>query len=225
MSNILHSGAQHRSLAIPMLFAALEPAVQERLRAASPPRLYTDGQFIQHRGDKADGFWLIEEGAVRVGVHLPDGEFRAVAVLGPGDSYGELAVFAGTPRVVDGLSRGESRIRFIPARPFLEAVDASPVSGRALLGALSAHLQDTLNLLAGMRRGTNPARLAGLLTNLAGGRDTVPVRQQELAELLGVTRATANSALARLAALGLIERGYGRIRIRDAEALSLYALG
>ncbi len=181
MSSSLHSRAvlpQQRSLAAPMLFAALATDVQAQLRAASPPRRHTDGQIIQQRGTRADGFSLIEEGAVRVGVFLPEGEFRAVAVLGPGDSYGELAVFAGTPRVVDAVSRGDSVVRFIAARPFLEAVEGSPTSTRALLAALSAQLQDTLGLLPGC--GAGPTlhgwRVCWRILPAIGARSPLPSR-------------------------------------------------
>lgn len=225
MSNSLQSRPFNRSLATPMLFAALEPALQERLRAASPRRRYSDGQFLQHRGDRAKGFWLIEEGAVRVGQFLPDGEFRAVALLGPGDSYGELALFAATPRIVDALSRGESTVRFVEGGAFLRALDDFPASSRALLGALSHQLQDTLTLLAGLRRGTNPVRMAGLLANMTRDSGEVAVTQQELAELLGVTRATANVAVRDLERRGLVERGYGLLRVRDVAALAHFALG
>ena len=225
MSNSLHSRSQRRSLPVPMLFAALEPALRQALIERSAARSYADGQFIQHRGSVADGFWLIEAGNVRVGQYLPDGEFRAVAVLGPGDSYGELAVFAQRPRVVDAVARGTARVRFIAGPAFLAALADYPQSSRALLGALSAQLQDTLDQLAGLRRGSNPARVAGLLLNLAGPEGEVAITQQELAELLGVTRATANAALRTLEQQGLIERGYGTVRIVQPKALSALALG
>lgn len=207
-----------------MLFATLEPELKERLVSASPPRTFSDGQFIQHRGSKADGFWLIEKGSVRIGLHLPDGEFRAVAVLAPGDSYGELAVFSGSRRVVDALSRGQSEVRFIAATRFLAALEDFPKSSRALLGALSAQLQHALDQLAGMRRGSTPARLAGLLSNLAGQDSKIVITQAELAELLGTTRATANAALRALEEAGIIKRGYSTIQIFDPEALALFAL-
>lgn len=210
-----------------MLFSALDPALQAHLVRTSRERSFADGQFIQQRGDPADGFWLIEEGTVRVGQFLPDGEFRAVALLGAGDSYGELAVFSGKPRIVDAISRGESRVRLIAARPFLEILGNYPESTRALLGALSEQLQDTLSILAGLRHGTNPARLSGLLSTMAGekeGAAHVTITQQELADLLGVTRATANAALKALQRLGLVERGYGAIRIPDRNRLARFAL-
>lgn len=210
-----------------MLFSALDNGLQAHLVRISQLREFADGQIIQQRGDAADGFWLIEDGAVRVGQFLPDGEFRAVALLGPGDSYGELAVFSGKPRIVDAIARGTSRLRLIGARAFLDALGNYPASSRALLGAMSEQLQDTLSLLAGLRHGTNPARLAGLLAAMAGegaGAAEVTITQQELADLLGVTRATANAALRELQRHRLIDRGYGRIRLPDRTALAAFAL-
>lgn len=208
-----------------MLFEALDPALQAHLVRTAPLRHFADGQIIQQRGDRADEFWLIESGAVMVGQFLPDGDFRAVARLGPGDSYGELAVFSGKPRIVDAVSRGQSSLRLIAARPFLSALGNYPASTRALLGALSEQLQDTLGLLAGLRRGTNPARMAGLLGTMAGDSREVGATQQELAELLGVTRATANAALKELERRGLVARGYGKLHLRDPDGLRLLAMG
>lgn len=211
-----------------MLFSALDPALRVHLLRNATIRQFGDGQIIQQRGEKADGFWLIESGSVTIGQFLPEGDFRAVAVLGPGDSYGELAVFAGKPRIVDAVSRGESAIRFIAARPFLEALGNYPASTRALLGALSEQLQDTLAQLAGLRRGTNPQRLAAILANMASDQEkpaSVVVTQQELADLLGVTRATANAALRELQKGRLVERGYGTVTIPDRDRLAQFALG
>ncbi|MXP11034.1 Crp/Fnr family transcriptional regulator [Pseudoblastomonas halimionae] len=228
MSRVLQFEATQRSLATPMLFASLDPALRAELVAGSRQRVFADEQIIQQRGDPGDSFWLIEEGAVRIGQFLPDGDFRAVALLGGGDSYGELAVFAGKPRIVDAIARGESRLRLITAGAFLEALARYPASNRALLGALSAQLQDALSLLSGLRRGTNPQRLAGLLATLAGdgvGGATVTITQQELADLLGVTRATANAALGELERRKLVERGYGTIEVPERERLAVFALG
>lgn len=210
-----------------MLFDALDKALQAHLLRNAADRTFDDGQIIQQRGDVADGFWLIEKGSVMVGQFLPDGDFRAVALLGPGDSYGELAVFSGKPRVVDAVSRGPSELRLIAAKPFLQALGNYPASTRALLGALAEQLQDTLGLLAGMRRGTNPARMAGLLANLAGespGKASVAITQQELADLLGVTRATANAALRELQDRRLLTRSYGGITIPDRDRLAQFAI-
>ena len=74
-----------------MLFSALDPALRVHLLRNAAVREFGDGQIIQQRGEKADGFWLIEEGSVMVGQFLPEGEVRAVALLGPGDVTAGMA--------------------------------------------------------------------------------------------------------------------------------------
>lgn len=217
-----------RSLAASMPFAALAPELREALRADAPLRRYADGQIIQQRGDAAAGFFVIEEGSVAVGQFLPQGDFRAVALLGPGDSYGELALFAARPRVVDSLSRGTSLVRHIDGARFIAMLTAHPHAAIALLGSLSEQLQEVLDLLAGLRRGSNAARMAGLLANMAGARAgavRIAITQQELAELLGVTRATANAALRELAQRGLVERAYGAVVLPEVARAARFASG
>ena len=211
-----------------MLFSALPKTVQQELRLASPPRSFADGQIIQQRGDTASGFWLIASGSVAVGQFLASGEFRAVAVLGPGDSWGELAMFAGRPRVVDAVARTGCNLHYIRASEFETALAQDPAAMRALLGALSTQLQELLDVTAGIRSGSAGTRVAGLLATLSSGRDlpaAIDLTQHELAELLGLSRMTVNSSLRSYEQLGYVRRAYGRIEIVNREGLELAALG
>lgn len=220
MSESFHSGA--RSLANPMLFSALEEGQREKLRHASSERSYSTGQIVQQRGAKADGFYVLESGSVSVGQFLPDGEFRAAALLGPGDSWGELAMFAGKPRVVDVIAREECRIRHIRSDLFKQLMSEHPDASMSLLGALSAQLQEMLDLLAGIRRGSARPRIAGVLANLAGasaGPVMISITQEELGDLLGLTRMTVNTELKQLEREGMIQRRYRKIEIINPEEL------
>lgn len=220
MSEFLHSGA--RSLANPMLFSALDEAIRDELRRTSGVRSYAAGQIVQQRGAKADGFYVLESGSVSVGQFLPDGEFRAAALLGPGDSWGELAMFASKPRVVDAIAREDCVIRHVPSDIFQALLAQHPDAALKLLAALSAQLQEMLDLMAGIRRGSARPRIAGLLANLAGTAirpATVAITQEELGELLGLTRMTVNTELKVLESEGLITRRYRKIEIGDPDAL------
>ena len=109
--------------------------------------------------------------------------------------------------------------------PLVKTGGLADVAG-ALLGALAVQVQDLINLVVDLRRGNATARLALLLVSMAQGvasDASLPVTQQELAELLGVTRPTANGALRELEAMGLVERGYGRLRVRDRQARAKFA--
>lgn len=205
-----------------MLFATLPDDVQRLLREQSPVRHFGDGQMIQQRGDEGDGFWLIEHGAATVGQFIADGRFRGVARLGPGDSWGELAVLTRRPRVVDAVSRGESKVRFIRASLFEGVIANQPDAMRPLLGALAGQLQEMVGLLAGQQRVGALGRVAEMLATMAGEGEepaAIAMTQDELAELLGLTRATVNTALRKLQALGLVERRYGAVSVHDAAAL------
>ena len=225
MSDILHSHL--RSLGAPMLFSVLPAALQEILRQKAPPRRYAEGQILQQRGDEPDGFWLIDSGSIAVGQYLRGGEFRSMALLGPGDSWGELAMFAGRQRVVDAVARSDCLVRHIRSAEFASAVRGTPSAMWAMLGALSQQLQEMLDVVASIRRGSAPARIAGLLATMSDG-SALPARiaisQHELGELLGLTRATINSALRDQERLGLLRRTYGAMEIIDREGLRQAAL-
>lgn len=209
-----------------MMFATLPETLQEQLRAAAPERSFDPGQIIQQRGDKAQGFWLIVSGSVAIGQYLRDGDFRAVAVLGPGDSWGELAMFADRPRVVDAVARTACRLRFIRGTAFEAALAQNPKAMRTLLGALSVQLQEVLDITTGIRSGSAAPRVAGLLASLARsnkGRAAVRMSQSELAELLGLSRMTVNTALRDYEAQGFIRRKYGGVDVLDLKGLELAA--
>ena len=210
-----------------MLFAALPERVQASLREDARERSFSEGQIIQQRGDEAEGFWLIESGSVAVGQFLPGGDFRGVALLGPGDSWGELAMFANRPRVVDAVARSACKVRHIRAPQFEAALRDDPLAMRGLLGALSRQLQDVLDVVAGIRRGSGPTRVAAMLLTLSEKSDDpglIRIAQQELGELLGLTRATVNAALRAFERQGLLTRRYGMIELRDPAGLQRVAL-
>ena len=210
-----------------MLFSALDEALRAKLLESSTLRRFSAGQIVQQRGAKADGFYVLDSGSVSVGQFLPSGEFRAAALLGPGDSWGELAMFAGNPRVVDAVAREESLIRHIRADLFQSLLAESPDAGMKLLAAMSAQLQEMIDLLAGIRRGSARPRIAGVLANLARASAApviIAITQEELGDLLGLTRMTVNTELKSLETEGLISRRYGKIEINDHAELRAISL-
>ncbi len=231
MSETLHlqgnTSSSGRSTIAPTLFGRLDDNLRAQLRKAAPRRNFADGAIIQQRGDTPTGFWLIEQGRVTVGQFLAEGQFRALAALGPGDSYGELALFSGRRRVVDAVARGTAELLWIDGVRFEAALAQDPASMRRLLGALAEELQEMLDVVASLRRGTANRRVAAMLANLAhNGSLAAPIsiNQDEIAELAGVTRATVNKALRELEQAGLITRGYGKITIADMPALQKLSL-
>ncbi|WP_432769380.1 MAG: Crp/Fnr family transcriptional regulator [Sphingopyxis sp.] len=177
---------------------------------------FADGQFVQHQGDPGDAFWAVVDGHVSIGRYAADGAFTLFAVLAAGDLFGELAFFTGVPRQVDAIASGGARMIAIN-RPLLRQLMASDVGwAELLLRSLSRQLAGALDLIDAERRLPTVERLAQLLGVMArdsGDGATVGATQQQLADLLGVSRVTLGAALRELANAGRVERGYRRIRL------------
>lgn len=221
MSDILHlQQARSRSIASPTLFGLLDNDQRDRLLCEAPLRQFIAGQLVQHRGEISSGFWLIESGAVVVGQFLEGGEFRAIAHLEPGDSYGELAWLTGRARVVDAVARIPSGLRWLEGARFEKVLTARPAAMRRVIAGLAEELQEMIDLVAGHRGGGGPTRIAHFLYNLSASGPVVALSQEELGNLAGVTRATTNASLKTLEEIGCIERGYRRILVIDREVLA-----
>lgn len=197
--------------------STLSPSELARLAARARVREFTDGQFVQHQGDPGDAFWAVVVGHVTIGRYSQDGGFTHFGVMGPGDMFGELAFFTGAPRQVDALASGTARLIAID-RPMLRQLMAVDVEwAELLLRSLSRQLAITLDALDAERRLSTPDRLLALLRAMAADTDSsesrgrVTATQQQLADLLGVSRVTIGAAMRDLAARGLVERGYGFI--------------
>jgi CRP-like cAMP-binding protein len=137
-------------------------------------------------------------------------------------------MFAGRPRVVDAVARSSCKLRFIRASAFEAALADDPLAMRALLGALSVQLQELLDITAGIRSGSARARVAGILATLTTGSELpakIGLAQHELAELLGISRMTVNTALRDYEERGFLRREYGGIEVLDRAALELASLG
>lgn len=211
-----------RSIGAPALFASLPVSLQEELRRGSLRRSFSDGQLVQHRGDAADGFWIIEKGQVKLGHYAASGEMQALIILGPGDSFGELACLGYFPRVLDAEAIGSLEMLWVSEGVLSAAIASCPKVARELLRALSQQLQEALDNLIVFRNLSAPKRLAMRLLALGEGKPApvkLGIRQQELAELVGVSRMTIASTLAQLDDLGLVSRHYRHLVINDPAAL------
>ena len=187
-----------------------------QLSALTREQRFSGGQFIQHQGDTGDAFWAVIEGHVTIGRHSDDGVFTHFAVLGAGDLFGELAFFTGVPRQVDAIADGKAHLIAID-RPLLRRLMEQDIGwAELLLRSLSRQLAGALDIIDSERRLTTTDRLADLLVIMARdseSRDTVCATQQQLGDMLGVSRVTLSAALGKLVAHGEVERRYRSIRL------------
>lgn len=178
------------------------------------------GALIQQKGDDGDGFWLIKSGRVSLCRFADDGNVTIFGVLGSGDLFGELAYFAGVARQVDAIADGKASLVRISA-PLIERLLANqPEFARWLLKSLSNQLRTALDQIEGERQLSAQQRIVRRLLEMVRREGpTLAISQQQLGELIGVSRITSGQVLRRLAQNELISLEYSRIIVRDPEKL------
>ena len=194
----------------------------QRLLQLARRRTFKRGEVVFHRGDPADSMHLISKGRFAVRVMTPLGEQATIAVRGPGDSFGELALVAEkAPRsaTVEALEPGETfcvyEVEFARLRKEHPSVDELLISLLAAeVRTMNERLLEALYLPAERR----VLRRLVELADVYGGAE-IPLTQEELAGLAGTSRATVNAVLGDAQTRGLVELRRGRVTIVDADAL------
>ena len=176
---------------------------------------------VQQKGDRADGFWLIEAGNVSVCRFGEEGGVTIFAVLGPGDLFGELAHFTGVVRQVDVVAETDVTMIRVDTAAINALLDAEPAFARWLLKSLAHQLRSALNRIDGDRTLSAEDRVKRLLTDMVT-RDgpELHITQEALANYVGVSRVTMGAILNRLSRAGLIQLGYRQIYVTNPDALT-----
>ncbi|WP_417622148.1 Crp/Fnr family transcriptional regulator [Parasphingorhabdus sp.] len=208
--------------------AALPDQVRRDLLARGQARQFEKGQLIQQHGDTAKEFWYVESGSVQIGRYGIDGQLTLLALLGAGDTFGDLAFLGEFPRVVDAIAGTDCTLVRIGDGELQSLLESDPAVMRVLLKAMALTVQFALNLVASSRHQSVAQRLAQALLQLCGDQGNgaeIIVSQQDLADLLGVSRVSVGKALASLQAGGMVEPGYGFVTIRDEAGLAKLLTG
>jgi len=210
------------------LFTALDDEAAASLRSTMTEVRLGRSEVLFAEGDRGDRLYVILEGKIKLGRTSGDGRENLLAILGPGEMFGELSLFDPGPRTATATSVGESRLIGLghdDLQPFLLR---NPEVAQTLLHALARRLRRTNEALADLVFSDVPGRVAKALLDLSTrfGRpsdDGVLVAheltQEELAQLVGASRETVNKALADFAGRGWLRLGARAVVLLDVERL------
>ncbi len=189
-------------------------------------RSYSAGEMLILDGDVGDSMHIIEQGKVAVRKSTVRGEVVTLTILGPGASFGEQALLSTSARRTAHIVALEPVVTRAMYRSDFEALRRRhPAVERFLVDALaeqvrrlSGQVVDALYLHADQRV---VKRLVDLAALYDVGRTAIeiPLRQEDLASMAGITRPTANRVLRQLAATGLITVHRGRTTVLDQAGL------
>ena len=200
---------------------------RQELVAASRRRTFGRNEVLFHEGDPGDTLHLVVQGYLAIRASTELGDVVTLAVPGPGEAFGELALLSDdATRTASAVALDAVETRSWHRIQVQDLRDRSPDVDRFLIEVLSeqvrrlsGRLVEALHLPAELRV---LRRLSGLVDLYDPSSDevVVPVTQEDLASLAGTTRPTANRVLKDAEAAGLLALSRGRIAVVDRAGLS-----
>lgn len=215
------------------LFADLAPGELAALATVLQRRRYRKGETIFHQGDPGTSLFIIELGEVKIALPSPDGREMILALLGPGDFFGELALLDEEPRSATAVAQEASQLLLLQRAQFIRFLRERPQAALPMMASLARRLRRTDTLVHEVVFLDVPTRLVRTLLRLAEtqGRQTDDgvviasrLTQGDLADMIGATRESTNKWLRFYERQGLVRHRQGRLTLlRPQELCRRYA--
>lgn len=212
------------------LFSKLSREDLEQISRVAVARNYPRGVRVFHEGDRSDACYIVRSGDLRVTREHPDGRAIALATLGPGDIFGELAMLDGEARSASVEALSPCGLLALPAGDVRRMLQSSSEITVKLVVALTRRLREANERIARQSFQTVPSRVAGVLSQLIAeetpleSRDGITIRmtQADLAQLAGTSRESVSRFLAVLERAGVVHVGRGRVTVLEPRRLRAY---
>ena len=213
------------------VFSTLERADLERIAEVAVPRAFEPGQAVFREGDASDTCYVVRDGHARAISTHPDGRTITLATFGPGDIFGELAMFEDERRSATVEAIEPISVVGVLGPDMRRLMVEHPEIATKLVIALGRRLREMNERLSRQSFQTVQSRVAGVLSDLvreeiASGKGEADVlvtaTQADLAQLAGSSRESASRFLAVLERAGVISQGRGRLVVHDPAALEQY---
>ena len=208
------------------LFAGLEDEAATALSSAMGKLYLNKGDVLFHEGDSEDRLYIVVSGKIKLGRTGSAGRENLLAVLGPGQMFGELSVFDPGPRSTTATAVTACELRTLEHDELIPWLTDRPEVAQGLLSQLAGRLRRANDVVADLVFSDVPGRVAKQLLELAqrfgdkrddGMHVHHDLTQEELAQLVGASRETVNKALADFAARGWIRLEPRSVTILDVE--------
>ena len=188
---------------------------------ATAVRRYQENDVIMLQGEPAHGLFYVQTGTVKLSVLSRQGNEATIALLGPGEFFGQTCILAHLVRAT-ATALTDCCVLQVAQRNVLRVLHRTHPLVAALISSLVARNQRIQEDLADQLFNSAEKRLARTLLLLAGldtsGRTggVIPnVTQQILAEMVGVTRQRVNFFMNLFRKQGFIEYDH-EIRVRES---------
>ncbi len=213
------------------VFETLGEEDLRRVSEVALTRRFPKGQVLFREGDASNTCYIVRSGHARAIREHPDGRTITLTHFGPGDTFGELAMFDDELRSATVETIDELEVVAIPGRDMRRLMAEHAEIASKLVISLGRRMRVANERLMRQSFQTVQSRVAIVLTDLVAqaraegaGEGPVELRinQADIAQLAGCSRESASRFLTTLARAGVTKQGRGRVTILDTDALAGY---
>ena len=187
------------------------------------PKKYQKGEVLFSAQGKADGFYYVESGEIRVYKMDENGREVEVVRLGPGDFLGEAIVFVSPVFPFFAQAVKDSKVLFFDKTTVLRAMEREPLVSKFFVNLLAQKCVILSKRIESLGLQTVRQRLIQyLLSNCSGDQQCIVelrVKKVELAKILGTISETLSRNLKQMQEEGLIKVEGNRIRVIDCRQM------
>jgi CRP-like cAMP-binding protein len=211
------------------IFCDLEPDALDQLCRYAKHITLKRGATVFSKGDPGNSLFAVISGTVKISISSADGRSAILNLIGAGEIFGDIALLDGLPRTADATANTNCEMFVIDRREFIPFVRSQPALAMKFIELLCTRLRQTSDQVEQVILQNLPGRLASALIRLTGkhklgpGSRTIAITQQEISEMVGMTRESINKQLRVWAARNWVRLEHGAIVILDAGPLQALA--
>jgi CRP-like cAMP-binding protein len=211
------------------IFSDLESEALDQLCRNARHITLKRGATIFSRGDPGNSLFAVISGSVKMSISSAEGRSAIFNLIGAGEVFGEIALLDGLGRTADVTANTNCELFVIDRREFIPFVRNQPALAMKLIELLCTRLRWTSDQVEQIILQNLPGRLASALLRLSekhrlsAGGQTIVMTQQEISEMVGMTRESINKQLRAWAARNWVRLEHGAIAILNAKALQAIA--
>jgi CRP/FNR family transcriptional regulator len=213
------------------VFSDLGPRELEQVAAVAVPRSFAAGEVVFREGDESNTAYVVRSGHARAVRQHSDGRSITLANFGPGEVFGELAMFDSDRRSATIEAIDDLELLAILSADMQRLMRDHPHIAVKLVVTLGRRLREANDRLTRQSFQTVQSRVATVLSALVGDAQSegagpadvlITATQAELAQLAGSSRESASRFLATLERAGIITQGRGKLTVHEPGALQRY---
>ena len=193
------------------------------MRSIAQVRTYRRREPLYVVGETSNGVFGIARGSLDVSIPREDGQEVVLHRAQTGFWIGDLALFSSQPRLITATAASDVVAAFLPKARLMPLLEQHPELIADFYILSHRNVATMLQLMANLSIPRSEARIAQRLLSYdqqqTKNPDWIPLSQEKLAQLTAVSLPTVQRTLRGFVDTGIVELGYGRLRIRDREQL------